>query len=53
MGFVAPIVFLSIVSLYIGFGAENIQILSSRVAQELMDNQLYIDAVLNKTQISE
>ncbi|HSP11692.1 MAG TPA: proton-conducting transporter membrane subunit [Salegentibacter sp.] len=52
-GFVAPIVFLSIVSLYIGFGAENIQILSSRVAQELMDNQLYIDAVLNKTQISE
>ncbi len=53
LGFVAPIVFLSFVSLYIGFGAENIQILSSRVAQELMDNQLYIDAVFNNAQNPE
>lgn len=51
--FIAPIVFLSLVSLYIGFGAENIQILSSRIAQELMDNQQYIDAVLNNTQNPE
>ncbi|WP_081208535.1 proton-conducting transporter transmembrane domain-containing protein [Salegentibacter sediminis] len=50
LGFVVPIVFLSFVSLYIGFGAENIQILSSRVAQELMDKQLYIDAVFNNAQ---
>ena len=44
---VAPIVFLSLVSLYIGFGAEHIQQLSSRVAGELMENQHYIRAVLN------
>jgi len=49
---IVPIVFLSIVSLYIGFGAEHIQTLSTRIASELMDNQQYIDAVLN-TQISE
>ncbi|PRX52543.1 proton-conducting transporter transmembrane domain-containing protein [Salegentibacter salegens] len=42
-----PIVFLSLVSLYIGFGAEHIQTLSARIASELMDNQQYIDAVLN------
>jgi multicomponent Na+:H+ antiporter subunit D len=42
---VAPIVFLSLVSLYIGFGAEHVQQLSSRVASELMDSQQYIDAV--------
>jgi multicomponent Na+:H+ antiporter subunit D len=40
-----PIAFLSIVSLYIGFGAEPIQQLSERIASELMDNQQYIDAV--------
>lgn len=45
---VAPIVLLSIVTLYIGFGAEHIQILSTRIAHELMDNQEYINAVLNK-----
>jgi len=44
---VVPIVFLSLVSLYIGFGAEHIQRLSTRIASELMDNQQYIDAVLN------
>lgn len=40
-----PIAFLSVVSLYIGFGAEHIQQLSERIANELMDNQQYIDAV--------
>ena len=45
---IAPIIFLSIVTLYIGFGAENIQRLSSRIAFELMDNQEYINAVLQR-----
>lgn len=45
---IAPIVFLSFISLYIGFGAEHIQILSSRIAEELINNQYYINAVLNK-----
>ena len=44
---IVPIVFLSLVSLYIGFGAEHIQQVSNKVAGELMNNQLYIDAVLN------
>jgi multicomponent Na+:H+ antiporter subunit D len=47
---VAPIVFLSIVSLYIGFGAEHIQQVSTRVADELIDNQQYIDAVFHNSQ---
>ena len=42
----APILFLAFVSLYIGFAAENIQLLASRIAFELMDNQEYINAVL-------
>ncbi|MGB7785612.1 MAG: proton-conducting transporter membrane subunit [Salinimicrobium sp.] len=45
---IAPIIFLSIISLYIGFGAENIQRLASRIAFELMDNQEYINAVLQR-----
>ncbi|MDT0646874.1 proton-conducting transporter membrane subunit [Zunongwangia sp. F260] len=45
--FIGPIVFLSLVSLYIGFGAEHIQLLSSRIAEELINNDQYIDAVLN------
>ncbi len=51
--FVVPIVFLSIVSLYIGFGAENIQLLSSRIAEELTDNSQYIEAVLGNPQTDE
>ena len=47
---IGPIVFLTLVSLYIGFGAEQIQQLSSRVADELLNNQQYIDAVLNNNQ---
>jgi len=45
---VGPIVFLAIISLYIGFGAENIQQLAMRVGQELMNNENYIQAVLGK-----
>lgn len=44
---VAPIIFLSLISLYIGFGAEHIQQLSGRIANELVNKQQYIDAVLN------
>lgn len=46
--FVTPVVFLAIVTLYIGFGAEHIQILSMRIAEDLMNSQNYIDAVLNQ-----
>ncbi len=44
---VLPIALLSIVSLYIGFGAEHIQELSARIADELVNNQGYIDTVLH------
>ena len=47
---IGPIVFLTLVSLYIGFGAEQIQQVSSRVANELLNNEQYIDAVLNNNQ---
>ncbi len=46
---VLPIALLSIVSLYIGFGAEHIQELSTRIADELINNQGYIDTVLHTT----
>ncbi|CAL68494.1 proton-conducting transporter membrane subunit [Christiangramia forsetii] len=45
--FIVPVAMLSIVSLYIGFGAEHIQLLSARIADELVNNEGYIDAVLN------
>ncbi|WP_300435132.1 proton-conducting transporter membrane subunit [Christiangramia sp.] len=44
--FIIPVAFLSIVSLYIGFGAEHVQELSARIADELVNSQGYIDAVL-------
>lgn len=44
---VFPIALLSIVSLYIGFGAEHIQELSARIADELINTQGYIDTVLH------
>ena len=47
--FILPIVFLSLITLYIGFGAEHIQLLSSRIANELMNSQQYIDTVLNNS----
>ncbi|MCH6201852.1 Na+/H+ antiporter subunit D [Aquiflexum sp. LQ15W] len=43
---VFPIVLLSGISLYIGFGAENIILLSQRISLELMDPSGYIEAVL-------
>lgn len=47
---ITPIVLLSIVSLYIGFSAETIQVLVERIATELNDHQGYFDAVFtNKT----
>lgn len=44
--FIAPIVLLTFVSLYIGFGANHIQDLSSRIANEIINNEHYINAVL-------
>ncbi|MFD2517149.1 proton-conducting transporter transmembrane domain-containing protein [Salinimicrobium flavum] len=49
MQMILPIVMLAFVSLYIGFGAENIQQLASRIAFELMDNQEYVEAVLKRS----
>jgi multicomponent Na+:H+ antiporter subunit D len=37
---------LTFVTLYIGFGAEHIQLLSNRIASELMNTENYIEAVL-------
>lgn len=42
-----PILFLGIVSLYIGFGAEHIQQVAERIASELSEPNTYIDNVLN------
>lgn len=44
--FIVPVAMLSIVSLYIGFGAEHIQELSTRIADELVNSEGYIEAVL-------
>ena len=46
---IAPIVFLSAISLYIGLGAENIFRLSNHIAAELVDTSAYIEAVLRMT----
>ncbi|MFJ1410647.1 proton-conducting transporter transmembrane domain-containing protein [Capnocytophaga canimorsus] len=46
MEIVVPIIFLTIISVYIGFGAENIQRLSQKIAYELMSNTEYINTVL-------
>lgn len=45
---ILPIVFLTAVTLYVGFGAEHIQVLSERVAGELLDTKPYIDTVFGK-----
>jgi len=49
---VAPIIFLAFVSLFIGFGAEYIQQLALRVANELTNNQHYVQSVLGKQMIA-
>lgn len=43
---VAPIAMLALASLYIGFAAEHLQLLSDRIASELSDPASYIRAVL-------
>ncbi len=43
---ITPLILLTAVSLYIGFGAENIVKLSSQIANELLDPSAYIKAVL-------
>lgn len=45
--YVVPVVFLAIVSLYIGFRAEHIQQVSLRIASELLNKQAYFEAVFN------
>ena len=44
---IAPITALSFVSLYIGLNAEGIYEIAQKTAEELMNPDLYIDAVLN------
>ena len=44
---VLPVCLLAFVTLYIGFGAEHIFVLSQRVAGELLDPATYVNAVLN------
>lgn len=48
--YILPVVLLSLVSLYIGFGAEHIQNLSERVAIDLIDNRSYVETVLGPSQ---
>lgn len=43
---IAPITFLSLVSLYIGLNAEEVYNIAQKTAQELMNPSYYIDAVL-------
>lgn len=45
---VGPVVALAAVSLYIGFGAEHIAVLSERIAADLKDTTPYIKAVLGR-----
>lgn len=43
---ILPIALLALMSLYIGFGAQNMQVLAARIAAELADPSSYIRAVL-------
>ena len=43
----SPIIILSVVTLYIGFGASKMQNLAMRIADELGNKVIYIEAVLN------
>src|SRR5690554_1217583 len=45
---VAPVVFLAFVSLYIGFGAEGVMLVSKHIAAQMLDPGPYIQAVLGK-----
>lgn len=46
---VAPVIFLTCVTLYIGFGAESIGQLSQKISDNLMNPQQYVEAVMPKT----
>jgi multicomponent Na+:H+ antiporter subunit D len=48
LNMVIPIAILAVVSLFIGFFAEHIQLLSERISFELMHPEGYIEAVLGK-----
>lgn len=48
--YVMPIVFLSVVSLWIGFGAESIHNLAADIAYDLKNPESYIEAVLGTSQ---
>lgn len=50
---IIPIVFLSIISLYIGLGAEHITILVTRISEELTNTRSYYDAVFNIQNITK
>ena len=43
-----PVGFLSVVTLYIGFGAESVNLVASRIADELINVDSYIELVLGK-----
>lgn len=43
---VLPVVLLTAVSLYIGFGADYVMVVSKRIATEMMDTSTYVQAVL-------
>lgn len=45
-GILLPIIFLSIISLYIGFSAESIAMLATRIAQDLINPTVYIESIL-------
>lgn len=47
--FVFPLIFLTLILLYIGLGAEHITAVSGKIASELKDTSTYIEAVLGKT----
>jgi multicomponent Na+:H+ antiporter subunit D len=44
---IIPVILLSAVSLYIGFAAENIYVLSEKIASDLMNPQKYIETILD------
>jgi len=46
VGILFPVVMLTLVTLYIGFGAENVNTLALRIAWEMMNVQQYIDTVI-------
>lgn len=47
-GILIPIIFLSFISLYIGFAAENIASLSTRIAQDLLNPVEYIETIMSQ-----